>query len=127
MWRPESATRSRSIGILQLLAPLAALQLLVHAQLASAAPARPPPVVANPPRWGWATLGDMAFFHAGDPQPYSPGDLALIKRFPIVQFDKKQGLATMPGASTEERARGTTWQDVVCHTLPCRRRAAAGE
>ena len=57
----------------------------------------------------------MAFFHAGDPQPYSPSDLALVKRFPIVQFDKKQGLATMPGASTEERARGTTWQDSLPH------------
>ena len=67
------------------------------------APVANPPVVADPPRWGWGSLGDMAFLHAGDPQPYTAPELALVKRFSMVQFDKKQGLATMPNASTEDR------------------------
>ena len=62
-----------------------------------------PPIVARPPRWGWASLGEMAFLHAGDPDPYTASQLALVKRFPMVQFDKKQGLSRMPNASTEDR------------------------
>ena len=77
-------------------AMVAAASLL---QLSSGAP----PVVGRPPRWGWETLGEMAFLHAGDPQPYTEAELALVKRFPMVQFDKKQGLARMPNSSTEDR------------------------
>ena len=66
------------------------------AAAAAPAPVANPPVVADPPRWGWGSLGDMAFLHAGDPQPYTAPELALVKRFPIVQFDKKQVRAAQP-------------------------------
>jgi len=84
------------------LAPVA----LVALACATTADGSPPPVVANPPRWGWDTLGDMAFFHAGDPRPYTAADLALLPRFPMVQFDKKQGegwAGPIADASTEDR------------------------
>ena len=61
------------------------------------------PVVLNPPRWSWHTLGHMAFLHAGDSQPYTPTDLVLVNRFPLVQFDKKQSLARHPTLSQEDR------------------------
>ena len=73
--------------------PTLALALLLALQQHALAA---PPIVANPPHWSWATLGDMAFLHAGDPRPYSATELALVKRFPIVQFDKKQVRAAQP-------------------------------
>ena len=46
----------------------------------------------------------MSFLHAGDPRPYTAEELELVKKFPIVQFDKKQGLTILPdGTSTEDR------------------------
>ena len=62
------------------------------------------PVVTNPPRWGWGSLGAMSFLHAGDPHPYTTGDRKLLGRFPMVQFDKLQGLDDAPNASTEVRS-----------------------
>ena len=61
---------------------LALALALVALARATTADGSPPPVVANPPHWGWDTLGDMAFFHAGDPLPYTAADLALLPRFP---------------------------------------------
>jgi hypothetical protein len=45
----------------------------------------------------------MSFAHTGQAQPYSNTDLALLSRFPMVQFDKKQSIATMPHLDTEDR------------------------
>ena len=72
-------------------------------QLEHAEDDAPAPRVLSPPHWSWDTLGDMAFLHAGDPQPYSATQLDLVKKFPMVQFDKKQELQTMPHGSTEDR------------------------
>jgi hypothetical protein len=71
--------------------------------LVSALLAAPPPKVLRPPQWSWDTLGSMSFLHAGDPKPYTTAEWALVKKFPMVQFDKKQGLDKMPAASTEDR------------------------
>lgn len=56
----------------------------------------PFPIVTNPPSWGWGTLGAMSFAHTGQAQPYSVTDLALLARYPMVQFDKKELVGTMP-------------------------------
>ena len=82
-----------------LLAPALISALLVASALHA------PPRVLRPPRWSWDTLGSMAFLHAGDPQPYTADEVELLKRFPMVQFDKKQGLgwAGLNGSSTEDR------------------------
>ena len=79
-----------------MLAPLLLVPIMLLAE---------PPTVLRPPRWSWDTLGSMAFLHAGDPQTYTADEVALIKRFPMVQFDKKQGLAWpgLNGRSTEDR------------------------
>ena len=61
------------------------------------------PVVANPPQWSWSSLGGMSFAHTGQAQPYSDDDLKLLAKYRMVQFDKKQGIATMPNLSTEDR------------------------
>lgn len=61
------------------------------------------PRVANPPAWSWATLGSMAFVHSGVAEGYDAAALALLARFPMVQFDKKQNTASMPNASQEDR------------------------
>ena len=62
-----------------------------------------PPIVANPPKWSWATLGDMAFAHSGQATLYTPEDLALLKRYSMVQFDKKENAAAQPNASALDR------------------------
>ena len=63
--------------------------LLLVAAAGAAASANQFPTVKNPPSWRWDTLGAMSFAHTGQAQPYSPADLALLGRYPIVQFDKK--------------------------------------
>ena len=89
------------------LVTLPLLLLLCACAAATTAPPAAPPTIQNPPRWGWGSLGDMAFLHAGDPAPYTAPDLALLAKFPMVQFDKKQGLGWPQfmgkNASTEER------------------------
>ena len=62
-----------------------------------------PPIVANPPKWSWDTLGDMAFAHTGQSTAYTPTDLALLKRYNMVQFDKKENVAVLPNTSALDR------------------------
>ena len=61
------------------------------------------PAVNNPPAWDWSTLGKMAFVHSGQAKAYAVADLALLSRFPIVQFDKKENIQAMPGVAAEDR------------------------
>lgn len=61
------------------------------------------PSVTNPPKWSWDTLGSMAFCHSGQAQGYNASDLQLLKKFSMVQFDKKQGISPMPNDAQEDR------------------------
>eukprot|EP00041_Stephanoeca_diplocostata_P009471 m.145982 g.145982 ORF g.145982 m.145982 type:complete len:396 (-) comp17754_c0_seq1:33-1220(-) len=61
------------------------------------------PTVKNPPQWSWTSLGAMAFAHTGEPHAYTATDLLLLKKFSMVQFDKKQNVATLPDACQEDR------------------------
>jgi hypothetical protein len=45
----------------------------------------------------------MAFVHSGQASGYNSTDLTLLAKFPMVQFDKKQGLALNPTATQEDR------------------------
>lgn len=63
----------------------------------------PPPRVSAPPAFGWECLGRMTFAHVTKTQPFNATDLELLKRYPIVQFDKAQDLKSMPHASQEDR------------------------
>jgi hypothetical protein len=45
----------------------------------------------------------MAFAHSGQAQDYNSTDLQLLKKYSMVQFDKKQGIASSPQLSTEDR------------------------
>eukprot|EP00911_Craspedida_sp_UC1_P000508 UC1_evm1s385 len=61
------------------------------------------PKVLRPPPWSSSTLGGMVFAHSGQAQPYNATQLALLARFPMVQFDKKANIAAMPNAPAEDR------------------------
>jgi hypothetical protein len=77
--------------------------LIALSLLEIAAVAAPYPIITNPPDWSWSSLGSMAFVHSGQPTMYSDVDLKLLSKFPIVQFDKKENNAAMPGVSQEDR------------------------
>ena len=62
-----------------------------------------PPIVSKPPKWAWTSLGDMAFAHTGQPTIYTSTDLALLSKYPMVQFDKKENVAALPGLGAEDR------------------------
>lgn len=61
------------------------------------------PTIMNPPRWSWDKLGHMAFAHSGQAETYNATDLLLLSKFPMVQFDKKENIASMPGVGAEDR------------------------
>eukprot|EP00040_Diaphanoeca_grandis_P024380 m.133890 g.133890 ORF g.133890 m.133890 type:complete len:393 (+) comp29705_c0_seq3:210-1388(+) len=62
-----------------------------------------PPIIKNPPQWSWNTLGSMAFAHTGEPKAYNTSELQLLAKYSMVQFDKKQDEATLPGEGQEDR------------------------
>jgi hypothetical protein len=66
-------------------------------------PAPPAPRVTAPPAFGWETLGHMVFAHVTKTEPFNATELALLKRYSVVQFDKAQDLESMPYASQEDR------------------------
>lgn len=82
---------------------LGAVALACCLFLAQAGQAPTYPVVTNPPAWSWDSLGSMSFAHTGQSQPYSASNLELLAKFPMVQFDKKQNIKTMPKADAEDR------------------------
>ena len=61
------------------------------------------PPLQDPPTWSDDTLGGMVFAHVTKTTPFNSSDLALLRRYPVVQFDKAQNLISMPGAGTLER------------------------
>lgn len=61
------------------------------------------PIVTNPPKWSWKTLGTMAFLHAGESKGYDKTKLQFASKFSIVQFDKKQNIDNMPNSTQEDR------------------------
>jgi hypothetical protein len=61
------------------------------------------PVPAAPPAWSWDTLGAMAFAHVCQPTAFDASQLAELRRYPFVQFDKQMNTQSMPHASQEER------------------------
>eukprot|EP01063_Lacrimia_lanifica_P007132 TRINITY_DN14509_c0_g1_i1.p1 TRINITY_DN14509_c0_g1~~TRINITY_DN14509_c0_g1_i1.p1 ORF type:complete len:392 (+),score=106.63 TRINITY_DN14509_c0_g1_i1:45-1220(+) len=73
-------------------------------ELRSVAAAHSAPKVMSPPRWGWDAVGSMAFLHGSTTKPLTPEELAMVGKFPLVQFDKKEFIETMPDAATEDRA-----------------------
>eukprot|EP00756_Hemistasia_phaeocysticola_P048082 Hpha_TRINITY_DN22524_c0_g1::TRINITY_DN22524_c0_g1_i1::g.185099::m.185099 len=75
----------------------------------------PPPKVARPPKWGSDTLGDMVFVHGASSAPYTSEQLALLGKFSMVQFDKKQFIQSMPDASQEDRAIAAAQQVKTAH------------
>lgn len=50
-----------------------------------------------------STLGGMSFAHVTKSTPFDTAELALLGRFPIVQFDKTQNVKSMPNVTQEDR------------------------
>ena len=86
-------------GLLALLAPSSSCWAAQDLEL----PARPPPRVTAPPAFAWDSLGHMVFAHVTKTEPFNATELALLKRYSVVQFDKAQDLESMPRASQEDR------------------------
>ena len=71
--------------------------------LLTACEALAPPPLENPPSFAWTTLGHMTFAHITKTTDFNATDLMLLKRYPIVQFDKDQNTLSMPNSSQEDR------------------------
>ena len=71
-------------------------------EAAPAAPPPPPPLL-KPPFFSTATLGGMAFAHVTKGSAFNATDLALLRKYPLVQFDKSQDEADMPWSTLEDR------------------------
>jgi len=63
----------------------------------------PPPRINKPPHFTWDTLGGMTFAHVTKSTEFNATDLALLKKYCIVQFDKGQNDVSMPAATLEDR------------------------
>ena len=61
------------------------------------------PTVQKPPTFSFATLGGMVFAHITKGTSLNDTDLALLAKFPIVQFDKGQNKVSMPDSALEDR------------------------
>ena len=66
------------------------------------------------PKFSFDTL--PVFFHATSTQTFSASQLSMLLNASIVQFDKKQFEATMPGAAFEARAEAAAMQVRLPHT-----------
>ena len=62
-----------------------------------------PPPLKHPPAFAWTTLGHMTFAHVTKTTHFNATDILLLKRYPIVQFDKGQNTQSMPNSSQEDR------------------------
>lgn len=61
------------------------------------------PVVSNPPAFSWDALGNMTFCHGSTTEGFTTAELEFLRRFPIVQFDKKQDKDIERHGSIEDR------------------------
>lgn len=61
------------------------------------------PSPQDPPRFSFATIGDMSMVHALKTTEFTKKDLQLLTRHSMVQFDKMQHIDDMPGANLEDR------------------------
>lgn len=110
-----------------------AFSVLLGAIATTTAAAAQYPIIENPPQWSWSSLGTMAFAHTGQPHAYDATDLQLLKKYSMVQFDKKQDLATLLNDYQEDRfiaaarqikavnakAQVGTWYSCGVHTHTC--------
>jgi len=61
------------------------------------------PVVSNPPSFSWDALGNMTFCHGSTRDGFTTAQLAFLRRFSIVQWDKKQDKDIEKHGSIEDR------------------------